>query len=172
MVKEFEEVILVDENDQETGRMEKLRAHREGKLHRAISVFIFNRHGEFLLQKRAAGKYHSAGLWTNTCCSHPRAGEDTEAAAHRRLQEEMGLDCRLTHIFSFIYQAELDHGLSEHELDHVYVGLCNDLPKADPEEAEDWKYMKAEEIEKDIQRHPESYTVWFRLIFPRVKNLR
>lgn len=171
MVKEFEEVILVDENDRETGRMEKMQAHVEGKLHRAFSVFIFNKSGELLLQKRAAGKYHSAGLWTNTCCSHPRAGENTDAAAHRRLKEEMGIDCILTHQFSFIYKAQLDNGLTEHELDHVYTGMCNDAAKPDPEEADGWKYMKPEEIEKDLELNPSHYTVWFRLIFPRIKNL-
>ncbi|MGZ3862714.1 MAG: isopentenyl-diphosphate Delta-isomerase [Bacteroidia bacterium] len=171
MVKEFEEVILVDENDRETGRMEKLQAHHEGKLHRAFSVFIFNSAGELLLQKRAHGKYHSAGLWTNTCCSHPRSGENTDAAANRRLHEEMGIYCGLKHKFAFIYRAELENGLIEHELDHVYTGVSNDLPNPDPAEVDTWKYLTTEEIEKDMQLNPSSYTAWFKLIFPRIKDL-
>jgi isopentenyl-diphosphate Delta-isomerase len=166
-----EYVVLVDEQDKELGTMEKLQAHREGKLHRAISVFIFNSEKKLLLQKRADGKYHSAGLWTNTCCSHPRPEESPEDAATRRLQEEMGMTCKLNHVFSFTYSAAFDNNLSEYEFDHVFFGISDDAPKPHPDEVSEWKYKGMDEIEKHLKENPEQFSAWFKLIFPRVKNL-
>ncbi len=158
-----EEVIYVDEHDTEIGRGEKLEAHQKGILHRAISVFIFNSKGELMLQKRAKHKYHSGGLWTNTCCSHPRHGEDVAAAAHRRLKEEMGIIVPLRHVSHLLYRVEFDNGLTEHEYDHMFVGESDATPAINPEEAEDWKWMFPEEIKKDIATHPEQYSYWFKL---------
>lgn len=158
-----EHVILVDENDRPVGEMEKMEAHRQGLLHRAFSVFIFDTEGKLLLQKRANSKYHSGGLWTNTCCSHPRPGEDIQKAAERRLKEEMGLSCEITPAFSFIYKASFHNGLTEHELDHVFIGKTNLSPKLNLEEAEDWKYMKFEDIMADVLKHPGLYTEWFKI---------
>lgn len=165
-----EQVILVDHNDREIGTMEKMQAHIEGKLHRAVSVFIFNSKGEWLLQKRAEGKYHSAGLWTNTCCSHPRPGEVTLKAAARRLKEEMGLSCDLKFAFSFHYSAGVGNGLTEHELDHVFIGTTDVQPYPDPNEASSWKYAAYTEIAALIEHHPESFSEWFRMIYQRVKE--
>jgi isopentenyl-diphosphate delta-isomerase len=161
--KEF--VVLVDREDREVGLMEKMEAHRQGVLHRAFSVFLFNDKGELLLHQRAYTKYHSAGLWTNTCCSHPRAGEKLEDAVNRRLQEEMGIQCNTERRFSFIYQADLEHDLIEHELDHVFLGFYNAEPQPDSDEVNAWKYMSIEDIRKDMQENPESYTAWFRIVF-------
>jgi isopentenyl-diphosphate delta-isomerase len=161
-------VILVDEFDNETGVMEKMEAHRKGELHRAVSVFVFNSEGHWLLHKRASEKYHSGNLWTNACCSHPRPGEPEDEAAHRRLLEEMGLTCELKHQFSFRYRAELDHGLVEHELDHVYIGHTNALPDPDPEEVAEWKYVSTENLRNLLKQHPEHFTEWFKLLFPKV----
>lgn len=163
-----EKVILVDENDNELGLMEKQEAHVRGVLHRAFSVFVFNSHGELLLQRRAAHKYHSGGLWTNTCCSHPRAGEETADAAQRRLFEEMGLRCPLTFSFSFVYKAGFDNGLTEHEFDHVFFGSADNDPHPDPEEVDGWKWMAPADVEKDLDLHPQQYTAWFKLVFHRV----
>ena len=159
----MEYVILVDEQDKETGTMEKLQAHAEGLLHRAISVFVFNTNGELLLQQRALDKYHSAGLWTNTCCSHPRPGESLADAAHRRLQEEMGMNCELDEAFSFTYKAELEHGLTEHELDHVFTGITDAHPLLNPTEAAAWRYMRINELQHDIAEQPGVYTEWFKI---------
>ncbi|MEQ6120921.1 isopentenyl-diphosphate Delta-isomerase [Reichenbachiella sp. MALMAid0571] len=164
----MEKVILVNNKDVETGSMEKLEAHKSGLLHRAISVFIFNDQNELLLQKRALNKYHSAGLWTNTCCSHPRAGEDTKAAASRRLQEEMGLNTDLKWCFSFHYKAELENGLTENELDHVFIGKHNEAPIPNAEEVSEWKYINLDVLKSDINSNPEDYTFWFKLILDRV----
>lgn len=161
-------VILVDENDNETGVMEKMEAHVSGSLHRALSVFIFNSQGKWLLHKRAANKYHSAGLWTNACCSHPRHGESTIDAANRRLLEEMGMSCALEHQFSFTYKASLDHGLTEHELDHVFIGYSDTLPVPDPAEVAEWKYVTLEELEAELKYSAADYTEWFKLIYPRL----
>ncbi len=158
----MEEVILVNENDEHIGTMEKLAAHRQGKLHRAISVFIFHPDGRMLLQKRAQDKYHSGGLWTNTCCSHPRPNERTLDAAHRRLQEEMGFDCDLTEVHSFVYKTEFPNGLIEHEYDHVLVGISDQPPVLHPEEADDWKWIELKALQEDIHNHKEHYTYWFR----------
>jgi len=164
----MEEVILVDGQDGQVGRMEKLEAHRKGLLHRAFSVFIFNERNEMLLQQRAITKYHSGGLWTNACCSHPRPGEETEAAASRRLQEELGFSTPLTKIFDFHYNAAFDNGLTEHEFDHVYVGKYSDKIDPNPSEVQDYCYKKVEEILTTLQSHPHKYTAWFRIAFPQV----
>ncbi len=164
-----ENVILVDENDSPIGQMEKLRAHKEGALHRAFSIFIFNSRGEMLLQKRARSKYHSGGLWTNACCSHPRPGETIAEAAHRKLMQEMGFDCELKEMFSFTYRAELN-GLVEHEFDHVLFGRYEKDPIPNPEEAEDFAWVSIEWLTMDIQQNPESYTVWFRICFEKVAS--
>lgn len=158
-------VVLVDTEDRELGLMEKQQAHVAGLLHRAFSVFIFNSQGELMLQQRAASKYHSPTLWTNTCCSHPRENESYEEAAHRRLVEEMGFDCDLTFKFSFIYKAQLANGLTEHELDHVFIGYYNDEPKLNKEEVMAYKWINMYELKNDIIQNPENYTAWFKIIF-------
>ena len=165
-----EKVILVDESDKELGLMEKMEAHEKGLLHRAFSVFILDDNGDLLLQQRAKSKYHSGGLWTNTCCSHPRAGEETIAAAHRRLMEEMGFDCEIEEMFHFIYKAELDQGLTEHELDHLFIGYSNEDPIINPEEVESWKRMPIENVEADIKNNPDQYTEWFKIALPTVRE--
>jgi isopentenyl-diphosphate Delta-isomerase len=158
-----EQVILVDAEDREQGVLEKSRAHREGRLHRAFSVFVFGSNGTMLLQRRALDKYHSGGLWTNTCCSHPRPGESTAAAAHRRLQEEMGFDCALEETHTFVYRAALDHGMHEHELDHVLVGRSDAIPRPMPDEVMDWGYFAVQWIWKRLGERPDEFTVWFRI---------
>jgi isopentenyl-diphosphate Delta-isomerase len=163
-----ERVILVDESDRETGTMEKLRAHQEGVLHRAFSVCIFNDSGELLLHKRAAGKYHSPDLWTNTCCSHPRPGERTSEAALRRLQEEMGFTCAIEPAFEFIYRAELDQDLIEHEYDHVFTGIWNGIPSPAADEVSEWEYRAPADVLADMHVRPERYTAWFRILLPRL----
>lgn len=167
-ILENETVVLVDEQDRALGSMEKLRAHEEGRLHRALSVFLFNDTDQMLLQRRALDKYHSGGLWTNTCCSHPRPGEEPFEASTRRLREEMGVESDLVKIFDFVYWARLDHNLIEHELDHVFIGFFNGEPVANPSEAMDWKWADEDMIEADVAQHPEKYTVWFRMIFKKV----
>jgi len=166
----IEKVILVDRMDNPTGEIEKLEAHEKALLHRAFSIFIFNEKNELMLQQRALTKYHSPGLWTNTCCSHPRPGETLEEASHRRLVEEMGFDCKVEKIFDFIYKAELDKGLTEHEFDHVFFGRFNDYPAVNPAEVADWKWMSMNDIESDMLANPEYYTVWFRIAFDRVNE--
>ncbi|MBT8290254.1 MAG: isopentenyl-diphosphate Delta-isomerase [Muriicola sp.] len=164
---EEEKVILVNQNDEEIGTMPKMEAHEKAVLHRAFSVFIMNTKGETMLQQRAAKKYHSPLLWTNTCCSHQRLGETNLQAGKRRLQEEMGFQTELKELFSFIYKAPFDNGLTEHELDHVMVGYYEGDPEINPEEVEAWKWMKPDDIRNDIQTSPESYTAWFKIIFER-----
>lgn len=166
----MEYVILVDENDQEIGQMEKMEAHEKALLHRAFSIFLFNDKNELLLQQRAHSKYHSGGLWTNTCCSHPRAGETVLEAANRRLMEEMGIEAEMQPEFSFIYRAELDNDLTEYELDHVVLGTFNGEPVINPEEVAAWKYVSMKEIEADMKANPENYTAWFRIVFDEVHN--
>jgi isopentenyl-diphosphate delta-isomerase len=161
MGKEF--VILVDKDDQEQGVMEKMMAHEKGALHRAFSIFIFNSENELLIHQRALEKYHSGGLWTNTCCSHQRPDESTERAANRRLQEEMGMTCKMNPVFSFIYKAQLDNSLTEHEFDHVLLGKSDDLPNVNPDEVADFKYMSLETISADILLRPNAYTEWFKI---------
>jgi len=160
-----EQVILVNESDEQLGLMPKMEAHEKALLHRAFSVFIFNKKGELLLQQRASNKYHSPNLWTNTCCSHQRNGESNIEAGKRRLQEEMGFVCGLEEVFWFVYKAPFDNGLTEHELDHVMVGYFNDDPLINKEEVESFKWMTLEEVKIDINDHPEKYTEWFKIIF-------
>ncbi len=165
-----EQVILVNEKDEQIGTMAKIEAHEKALLHRAFSVFIINDKGETMLQQRAAEKYHSPLLWTNTCCSHQREGESNIEAGKRRLQEEMGFVTELTELFSFIYKAPFNNGLTEHELDHVMLGRFNDAPKINREEVQDWKWMSLDSIKKDIAINPDSYTEWFKIIFERFHN--
>jgi isopentenyl-diphosphate delta-isomerase len=162
------QVILVNELDKETGVMEKMEAHEKGLLHRAFSVFITNEKGEMLLHQRALDKYHSGGLWTNACCSHPQPGETVAAAAHRRLKEEMGFDCELKDLFQFTYRTEFHNGLIEHEYDHVLVGIYNGIIHPDPQEVNDFRYLPVKTILQQIQDTPAQFTSWFRLAFPRV----
>ena len=158
-------VILVDENDNQIGLMPKMEAHEKAVLHRAFSVFIFNSNHQLLLQKRAVSKYHSGGLWTNTCCSHPREGEETINAANRRLIEEMGIKTNLRKVFDFIYKAELDNELTENEFDHVFYGLYNEDPIINTEEADDFKWIDMETLNNDITVNGQNYTVWFKIAF-------
>ena len=166
----MEQVILVDKNDHPIGLMEKMEAHEKGLLHRAFSVFIFNDKKELMLQQRALSKYHSPGLWTNTCCSHPRDGETTAEAAHRRMKEEMGFDCEFEEAFDFLYKSDVGQGLIEHELDHVFIGHSNAIPKINPEEVNAWKYVSMESIKDEMSTHPERFTVWFRIAFDEVRG--
>ena len=162
-----EQVILVDENDNQLGLMPKMEAHEKAVLHRAFSVFIFNKKGELMLQQRAAHKYHSPLLWTNTCCSHQRNGESNLEAGKRRLQEEMGFTADLKEVFSFTYKAPFDNGLTEHELDHVMVGSYEDSPNINKEEVEDYKWMLLEDVKSDMINNPSEYTEWFKIIFDK-----
>lgn len=157
-----ERVILVDPEDRPVGTAGKLAAHREGLLHRAFSVFVLDAAGRMLLQRRAAGKYHSGGLWSNACCSHPRPGEAVEAAAHRRLREEMGFDCPLEFAFPLIYRAAVAPELEEHEYDHVFLGRWDGTPRPDPDEVGEWRWVDPEQLARDVGETPESFTVWFR----------
>ena len=165
-----EKVILVDKNDNQVGLMPKLEAHEKGILHRAFSVFIFNSKYELLLQKRASSKYHSGGLWTNTCCSHPREGEDILDAANRRLDEEMGIKTSLRKVYDFIYKAELDNQLTEHEFDHVFYGVFDNDPILNKDEAEDFKWVDMETLNNDIIKNEDNYTVWFKIAFEYFYN--
>lgn len=160
-------VVLVDAHDQPIGTAEKLQAHLDARLHRAFSVFVFNSQGQMMLQQRAHHKYHSAGLWSNTCCSHPRPGEPVEGAAHRRLQEEMGFDCPVERLFGFTYKVALDRGLYEHEYDHVLAGIFDGTPAPNPEEVADWKWMQPADVLRDVERRPTQYTHWFKQVLQR-----
>lgn len=157
-------VVLVDTFDNQVGTMEKYEAHHQGLLHRAISVFIFNSKGQWLLQQRADDKYHSNSLWSNTCCTHPFPGESNLEAAHRRLTEEMGLKCKLKDVFHFLYEESLDNELTEHELDHVFIGFSDTEPQLNPQEVMDYCYINFSDLQSDLLAHPEKYTVWFRKI--------
>ncbi len=163
MIGEY--VILVNEKDEPLGLMPKLEAHEKGMLHRAFSVFVLNKQGELLLQQRAASKYHSPSLWTNTCCSHQQEGERNIEAGKRRLFEEMGFVTELTEVFSFIYKAPFDNGLTEHELDYVLIGTYDGNPNINPDEVESFKWMTLDAVKADIEKHPETYTAWFKIIF-------
>lgn len=165
-----QQVILVNERDEEKGVAGKLQVHRAGWLHRAFSIFIFNDKGEMLLHQRALGKYHSGGLWTNACCSHPEPGEDTLAAAHRRLKEEMGFETTLEKAFDFIYKADVENGLTEHEFDHVFTGEYNGPIDFSTAEVMDYCFKSMEEVNQSLQQTPEKYTTWFRLAFPGIEN--
>ncbi len=162
---EEEQVVLVTKEDVQIGLMPKLEAHKKAVLHRAFSVFVFNDKNELLLQQRALDKYHSPGLWTNTCCSHQRDGETNLEAGKRRLYEEMGIKCDLKELFWFVYKAPFDNGLTEHELDHVMVGYYNDNPQINVREVASYKWLTLADLEKDMQNHPDKYTVWFKIIF-------
>lgn len=166
----MQEVILVNENDEQIGTMDKLEAHRQAKLHRAFSVFIFNSQGQMLLQQRAENKYHSAGLWTNACCSHPSPGEDTNLAVQRRLQEEMGFTTDVIRIFDFTYKAEFDNGLVEHEFDHVYLGVYNGEIFPNPDEVQDFCFKQIEQIKTEMSEQPEEFTAWFHIAFPLLEK--
>ena len=162
-----ENVILVNENDEQIGLMPKMEAHEKAVLHRAFSVFVFNDDNELMLQQRAMDKYHSPGLWTNTCCSHQRAGETNIQAGKRRLQEEMGFVVDLQESISFIYKAPFENGLTEHEYDHILIGKYNDRPNINLEEVANWKWMPLEAVRKDMILHPQLYTEWFKIIFEK-----
>jgi isopentenyl-diphosphate delta-isomerase len=169
----MEQVVLVDEEDNVLGAMDKLEAHYKGALHRAFSVVIFNSKGEVLLQKRSLSKYHSGGLWTNSCCSHPKPNEATAQAASSRLKHEMGIDLKPEFAYKFLYRCRLDNDLIEHELDHVYIGVFDGTPIANSDEVEDWKFVSLEELRTDINKYPEKYTVWFKLMMndPNLKQI-
>ena len=160
-------VILVDENDNQIGLMPKMEAHEKAVLHRAFSVFVFNSKNELMLQQRALHKYHSPGLWTNTCCSHQREGESNVEAGMRRLQEEMGFSVALEETISFIYKAPFDNGLTEHELDHILIGHSEEEPIINEDEVAAWKWMDLEDVKMDINEKPELYTEWFKIIFDK-----
>jgi isopentenyl-diphosphate delta-isomerase len=159
----MEQVILVDEQDRALGASEKLAAHAQGSLHRAFSIFVFNSEGQLLLQRRASGKYHSGGLWSNTCCGHPRPDESTAAAARRRLREEMNFECELSAAFEFIYRAELTNKLVEHEYDHVFVGEFDGAFTPETSEVEDWRWTTPAELRRDLCERPEEYTYWLKV---------
>ena len=163
-------VILVDENDCQIGVAGKMEAHHRGLLHRAVSVFVINSRGEWILQRRALDKYHSNGLWTNTCCTHPYPNETTSDAAKRRLIEEMGIKCNLVDLFTFIYKEKLDNELTEHELDHVFFGISDDTPEPNTVEVEEWKTVTFTDLREDIAKNPFGYTFWFREIYERVNE--
>jgi len=164
------QVILVDNNDRQTGIAGKMEAHHRGLLHRAVSVFVVNSRGEWILQKRALDKYHSNGLWTNTCCTHPYPEETTTDAAERRLMEEMGIRCNITDLFTFIYKEKLDNELTEHELDHVFFGISDDTPVPDTSEVEAWKAVSFSDLHEDIVKNPSAYTYWFKEIYEKVNE--
>jgi isopentenyl-diphosphate Delta-isomerase len=165
-----DDVILVNRNDDDLGSAGKMAVHRRGALHRAVSIFLFDARGRLLLQKRAAAKYHSAGLWSNTCCSHPRPSEQSAHAARRRLREEMGIDCELKEVFSFIYRAVLGNGLIEHEYDHVFLGNYDGFPLLNPEEADDWRWMEMRQLSTDVRNRPRAYSYWLAASLHQVIN--
>lgn len=164
------EVQLVDNQDNPIGVMEKILAHQKGELHRALSVLILNSNNELLLQRRALGKYHSPGLWTNTCCSHPYPGEDSFEAAKRRLQEEMGMSADLNFVFKFQYKCDFDNGLIEHELDHVFIGVTDDTPHINTDEAMAFSWVSIENLEESMKKNPNDYTFWFKIIIQDYRN--
>lgn len=166
----IENVVLVDALDSEIGLMEKMQAHREARLHRAFSVFLWNDKNELLLQQRQLDKYHCGGLWTNTCCSHPRAGERLENAVERRLKEELDIVCETNWMYSFIYKADLGDGLYEHELDHVFFGKFSGVPNPNKEEVVNWKFVGIDELKQDLSKNPDKYTPWFKIIFAEALN--
>jgi isopentenyl-diphosphate Delta-isomerase len=162
------QVILVDNQDKQIGTLGKLEAHQKGILHRAISVFIINSRGDWVLQRRALDKYHSKGLWTNTCCSHPYPGESNPDAAKRRLMEEMGLDSDLTELFTFTYKEKLENNLTEHEFDYIFLGITDNQPIINVNEVLEWKQIGYKELDEDIKKNPNNYTYWFKEIYTRV----
>lgn len=160
-----QELILVDEENSITGYGKKLEVHQKGLLHRAFSIFVVNKKGELMLQKRAIEKYHSGGLWANTCCSHPLKGEERETVIHKKLVQEMGFDCELKSLFKFIYRAELDNDMIEYELDQVYIGFYEEDPKPNPEEVCEWKWMDIELLKNDLMKSPNIYVYWLKAAF-------
>jgi len=164
----MEEIVLVDEKGNDVGKGDKMQIHKDGKLHMAFSIFVFNSEGKLMIHKRNKDKYHSGGLWTNTCCSHPRPGENLDDAVNRRLKEEMGFTTDLRKVFDFIYKVKFDNGLYEHELDHVFIGTYDGDPKPNPEEVEDWKWVDLKELRKDMDDNPVRYTYWFKEAIDRV----
>jgi isopentenyl-diphosphate delta-isomerase len=168
----MDHVILVDEKDNAIGTMEKMEAHRKGVLHRAFSVLLTNSNGELLLQRRAAQKYHCAGLWSNTCCSHPLPGQPLEAAARARLIYEMGIDIQPNYAFKFIYKAALDHSLTEHEYDHVFTGIFDGTPIVNTQEVDEWKFVNVQDLLSDLSHTPEKYTPWLKPILQRIDKSR
>lgn len=169
----MEKVILVDEADNVIGSMDKMEAHRKGVLHRAFSILIFNSKGELLLQKRSTKKYHSGGLWTNACCSHPAPGEPIVEATRKRLKHEMGIDLQPEFAYKFLYEHKLDKGLIEHELDHVFFGKYDGKPDINKDEVEDWKFVSVEDLRREVKGQPDDYTVWFKLMLdhPMLKEI-
>ena len=165
-----EQIILVDKDNTQIGKGGKLETHRKGLRHRAFSIFIINDRGELMLQKRALGKYHSGGLWTNTCCGHPRDGEDVAVAAHRRLGEEMNFDCDLKEILSFHYEAQVSDTLRENEIDHVFVGEYEKDPILNPEEASDWRWVSFPDLAEDIEKNPQNYTYWIKVVLLDIRE--
>mgnify|MGYP000583820652 CR=1 FL=1 len=159
------ELILVDQNDKVVGFGEKMQVHQEGQLHRAFSLFVINSNNQLLLQKRAYSKYHSGGLWANTCCSHPLKGENIEETIHTRLMEEMGFDCELNPFFKFLYRVDLDNGLTEYEYDHVFLGRFEGAPDPNPEEVCDWKWMDIDDLKIDLEKNPSAYVYWIKAAF-------
>lgn len=166
-----EYVVLVDNQDNRVGLMEKMEAHLNPTLHRAFSIFIFNSKHEMLLQRRALTKYHTPGLWTNTCCSHPRDGETLEDATKRRLMEEMGMECELRELFSFVYKADVMQGLTEYEFDHVFVGTTDVIPIINKEEVDSYRYASIDEIKSEIEKNPDNFTVWFKIAFEKLREI-
>jgi len=166
----MEKVILVDAQDNQIGTEEKIKAHKDGKLHRAFSVFVYNSEGKMLIQKRALSKYHCPGLWSNTCCSHPRVGETIMEAAHRRLKEELGFDCDLKEVFTFTYKVAFDNGLTEHEFDHVLTGKFDGTPVLNKEEVADYKWVDVQELKTDIKNNPDNYTYWLKVALDKIES--
>jgi isopentenyl-diphosphate delta-isomerase len=165
-----QQVILVDEHDNDRGFMDKMEAHQKGLIHRAFSIFIFNSRGEMLLQQRALNKYHSAGLWSNSCCSHPYPGEEIKEAAMRRLREELGFETSLQKIFDFVYKASFENGLVENEFDHVFVGQHDGNIQVNPDEVNDYVFKPMEDIKLELKKTPEIYTPWFKISFPKIET--
>jgi len=166
-----QEVVLIDKYNKKIGVEEKIKAHKEGKLHRAFSIFIFNSQDKLLIQQRAKNKYHSGGLWSNTVCGHPKPNERTLQAAHRRLKEEMGFDCKLKKLFCFIYNIKLPNDLIENEYDCVFVGQFNRTPKPNPKEVANYKWISLTNLKKEIANNPNKYTAWLKIIIKNKKIL-
>ena len=164
----MQKVILVDRNNKEIGTEEKIKTHKEGLLHRAFSIFVFNSKGELLLQQRSKNKYHSSGLWSNTVCSHPRVGESYDQAIHRRMKEEVGFDCELKKVSDFIYRAELENDLIENEHDTIFIGQYNGIIKPNPEEVMSYKWISLSNLKKDIKNHPSNYSSWLKVILNKI----
>lgn len=169
-MKEEDKIVLVSEHDDMIGIMDKMEAHRQGLLHRAFSIYIFNSKGEMLLQQRALTKYHSGGLWTNACCSHPMPGEKVKEAAERRLMEELGFETTIEKIFDFVYKAEFENGLTEHEFDHVFAGEYEGELNVDPEEVKDYTYTGISAIKNMLEQDPQKFTAWFHIAFPKIED--